>query len=358
MKCAIVFLLCCAWSLLGQEAESGVALNATVSGLAAYSHQLSASPRSGSPVSGGVRALLYPTWKISRNWSVSAAVDVNTTPYFYSDFKEPGYDIESYIIQAHLTYSRIRGSRSLMVRVGELSSAFGSFLLRYDDAVNPLIDLPPSYGYYGKGVSVQGLPGAEVDVTAGKFDARAQFTNSSPANPRGLFDRDQYGNWAAGAGYTVAQGFRVGVSAYRGPYLDRQSDFFHPGESPPSKLPATAYGFDAKWGHGPWNAYCEVQHFQFTYHAIPTFTETVGYGELRRTLGPRWYAAARISALSYGSIPSRRVYEAAVGYRVTRDQLIKVGYEALEGPAIRGSLGNTLAIQWVTTLPQVSLAAP
>jgi hypothetical protein len=343
-------------SLWAQEAESGIAVGGTVSGLAAYSHQLSQEPRGGSPVAGGFRAILYPTWKIDRNWSVSAAVDVNSSPYFYEDFTKPGYSVESYIIRAHLTYSRIRENRSLVVRVGELTSAFGSFLLRYDDAVNPLIDMPPSYGYYGRGVTSKGMPGAQVDATLGKFDARVQLTNSSPANPRSPLDGDQYANWAGGAGYTISQGFRVGVSAYRGPYLDRGSEFFHPGESPPRELPATAYGFDMKWGRGPWNVYGEVQRFQFTYHAMPTFAETVGYGEVRRTFGPRWYAAARISAVHYNRIPSRRVYETAIGYRPNRRQLIKVGYEAEEGPSIRGSLSNTFAIQLVTTLPEFSLA--
>ena len=45
-----------------------------------------------------------------------------------------------------------------------LSSAFGSFLLRYDDAANPLIDMPQAYGYYGAGVTDYGLAAAQVDV--------------------------------------------------------------------------------------------------------------------------------------------------------------------------------------------------
>jgi hypothetical protein len=108
-----------------------------------------------------------------------------------------------------------------VVRVGEMSSAFGSFLPRYDDAVNPLIGLPSAYGYYYKAVSILGVAGAQVDVTAGKFDMRAQLANSSPANPRSVFAHDQYANWAGGVGYTIRQGFRIGASSYYGPYLDR-----------------------------------------------------------------------------------------------------------------------------------------
>jgi hypothetical protein len=241
-------------------------------------------------------------------------------------------------------------------RAGELSSAFGSFLLRYDDAANPLIDMPLSYGYYGKGVTTRGLAGAQIDATLGKFDTRLQLVNSSPANPRSILVKDQYGNWAGGLGYTIVQGLRVGASAYRGPYLDRQSAFYFPGEAPPRDLPATAVGLDLQWGHGPWNAYAELQRFQFDYHAIPTFIENTGYVELRRVLHPRWYVASRLSYVRYNLAPARQVCEAVVGYRPNRFQLVKIGYEAEQGPQIRGSLANTFAIQLVTTFRAISIA--
>jgi len=356
MKIAVLLLACWPLAVCAQEATSGVELNGTISGLAAYSHQLTEDPRDGSAVTGGIRVMLYPTWKISEHWSVSGAVEVHTRPYFYEEFASQGHGVRADILQAHLTYSRVRENRSLVIRVGELSSAFGSFLLRYDDAVNPLIDVPLSYGYYGKGVTEYGLAGAQVDATLAKLDMRAQFVNSSPANPRSVFDHDQYGDWTAGAGYTIAQGFRVGVSAYRGPYLDRNSEFYFPGEAPPRDLPATAYGFDAKWGYGPWTAYGEVQNFKYIYHRIPTFTENIGYGELRRVLHPRWYVAARLSYFRSNEAPARQVYEAAVGYRPNRSQLIKAGYEVQQGPNIRGAQANTFAIQFVTVMRPISIA--
>ena len=52
-------------------------------------------------------------------------------------------------------------SGSVNVRVGQLSSAVGAFNLRYDDAVNPLIDIPVLYGYYGL-IGTAGLAGAVV----------------------------------------------------------------------------------------------------------------------------------------------------------------------------------------------------
>ena len=93
------------------------------------------------------------------------------------------------------------------------------------------------------------------------------------------------------------QGLRVGASAYRGPYLDRQYAYFFPGESDPIDLPATAVGVDVEWGHGPWNVNGEWQRFQMDYHAIPTFINEVGYGEARLTVRPRWYVATRLTSI-------------------------------------------------------------
>jgi hypothetical protein len=44
--------------------------------------------------------------------------------------------------QGHLDYNRSWGRSSIIFRAGMRSSPFGSFLLRYDDMANPLIDYP------------------------------------------------------------------------------------------------------------------------------------------------------------------------------------------------------------------------
>jgi len=82
---------------------------------------------------------------------------------------------------------------------------------------------------------------------------------SYPANRRSIFDNGQYGDRAGGVGYTITQGLRLGVSAYRGPYLDYEFPYYFPGEANPHVLPATAIGVDGQWGRGPWNVYGEWQ---------------------------------------------------------------------------------------------------
>ncbi len=351
-------LSCVLWGLLAapflpqvlsaQEAASGFDLRATLTGQGVASNDLTEAPRSGSPVSAGFRGVAYPTWKISDNWTVTGAFQLYTRPYFYSDLSTPGYGAKGDILQASLNYSRVSSKGSLLFRAGELSTAFGSFLLRYDDADNWVVDLPPEYGYYYSLVSTLPVAGAQIDATRGKWDGRVQFANSSPANPRSLFAHDQYGNWAGGAGYTIRQGFRVGVSAYRGPYLDRQYAYFFPGEENPNKLPARAAGVDAGWARGHSSAQGEVQKFVMPYTVIPTFRELAAYGEFRQVLTPRWFVAGRVGYTSSKAGGKSTSYETAAGYRPDRFQLIKIDYEYESYSSGKDPNDKIFAVQVIT----------
>jgi hypothetical protein len=350
------FLLCLASGVLAaqclaaQEASSGLDLRATLTAQAVVSNELTEEPRSGAPVAVGSRSVLYPTLKFNEHWFITGALQLATRPYFYEDLSTPGYGAKGTVLQSTLNYSRVFHNGSVLVRAGEMSTAFGSFMLRYDDADNPLVDLPIEYGYYYAPVSILGVAGAQIDATRGKVDARLQFANSSPTNPRSVFARDQYGNWAGGAGYTIRQGFRVGVSGYRGPYLSRDYEYFLPGEANPNTLPASAVGIDVNWAHGHTSVQGEVQKFVMPYTAVPTFRETAGYGELKQVLSPRWYVAARNGYSTNSASGNQQTLETAVGFRPNRLQLIKIGYEYEHYSTGADPNDNTLAVQFITTL--------
>jgi hypothetical protein len=344
---ALLFIIIIGSAAWAQEADSGFELRSTLSAQGFYAPELTQAPRDGESVSGGFRGMFYPVWKLNSHWSVEGTVQVHSRPYFTSEFSTQGYGVRADILQAHLNYSRFWKDGELTVRAGELSTAFGAFLLRYDDMQNPMLDYAPT--------TALGLAGVQADVSVHKLDLRAQFVNSSPANRRSIFDHDQYGNWAGGIGYTITQGFRVGASAYRGPYLDRHYPFYFPGEAEPKDLDATAVGVDVAWGRGPWNVYGEWQHFQMDYKRIPTFTEQIGYGEIRRVLSPRWYLAERISYIRASAFSGYQVYETAAGYRPMPHQLVKVGYEMEQGWSIPGMQNNTFKVQFVTDFRVLSL---
>jgi hypothetical protein len=352
--CGLLCWLICAAQFAraadAQEASSGFDLKATLSAQAVTSNTLTDAPRNGAPGAAGFRGVAYPTWKIGNNWFVTGALQLATRPYFYSDFSTTGFGAKGEVLQASLNYSRLSANGSLLLRAGELSTAFGSFPLRYDDADNALVDLPIEYGYYYSPVSVAGIAGAEIDASRGRWDGRAQFANSSPSNPRSIFAHDQYGNWAGGAGYTIHQGFRVGVSGYHGPYLDRQSPFFFPGEANPNKTPAHALGADLSWARGHTSVQVEAQKFVFPYTAIPTFAELATYAEIKQVVSPRWYLAMRLGVTSARLPGQTRALECAAGYRPNRWQLLKIDYEIEHYDSGSPHNENTLAVQFVTTL--------
>jgi hypothetical protein len=339
----------CIPTLAAQEANSGFDLRASLSGQFAASGLSTQDPRDGSPETAGFRSVLYPTWKIDSSWAVTAALQFYTRPYFFEDLSSAGYGAKGEILQASLNYSHVSGNGSILVRAGELSTSFGSFLLRYDDADNPVVDLPIEYGYYYSPVSTLPVAGAQVDATRGKWDARAQFANSSPTNPRSLFAHDQYGNWAGGAGYTIRQGLRVGISAFRGPYLDRQYKFFHLGEANPNTLPAHAVGVDAALTRRHSSLLGEAQSFVLPYTVTPTVHDWAGYFELKQVLSPRWYVAARNGYLKQSTYLTEQSLEAAAGFRPNRFQIVKVDYEFRHLSSGEYRTANTLAIQVVTS---------
>lgn len=356
MRVAIVFLLPFIASIASaQEANYGIDVAATVTGEAVYSDQLRAAPRDGSAIDGGVRSILYPTIKLGEHWSLTGAIEAISRPYDAQDFAAAGHGIRGRVIQAALGYSIVVGNKSLTIRAGQLPSAFGSFMLRYDDAENPLLTAPAAYGYYYNPVSTLGLAAIQVDATVGRWDLRAQLANSSPADPRSVFDKDQYANWAGGAGYTIRQGLRVGGSAYRGPYLNRHYPYYFPGEAKPKDLPATGLGIDADWAVGHWNIRGEWQRFVMTYRAIPTFRESGGYGEVKRVLSPRWFVAARVGYIHSVVFSGSDTFEGAVGFRASRDELVKAGYLVTRAQR-NGALDKMVLLQFVTTVHPLSLA--
>lgn len=336
--------------LHAQEAAAGLDLRATITAQAVASNELTQAPRLGSPVSVGSRAMLYPTWKINENWFVTGSFQLATRPYFSEQFTSSGYGLKGTVLQSTLNYSRVSDKGSLLMRTGQMPTAFGSFLLHYDDADTAFTAMPIGYGYYYSTVSIVGVAGAQVDVTRGKWDARAQFANSSPSNPRSLFAHDQYGNWTGGAGYTVRQGFRIGASAFRGPYLDRHYQYFFPGEAKPSSLPERGLGLDLNWAHRHTSVQAELQNFVMPYKAVPTFRETVGYVEMKRVLSPRWYIAARggFSVANEGG--ETETFETTAGFRPNRFQLFKLGYVHEHYTDSDESSNNSLTFQFVTTL--------
>jgi hypothetical protein len=402
MKCAItaaMILAMPAGLLMAQETTEptfSLSLPVTLSGAAMYSERLQLANPDDSPATAGFRAMLYPTVNLGSNWFGYAAIQLREAPYFYYDAFNPEHEFNTDVIQALVGYRAHVGQTAIMIKAGRLSSAFGAFPLRYDDAENPLLDQPLSYitelpirgdqipcgvadlraqnyGYVwnscggatggGPGlvpVTLYGLSGVEADLSSGKFDGRLQLTSGSPVNPQGLTVAGQYLQWTAGGGYTIRQGFRVGMSGFRGPYLDRNLTSFLPLGTGIRSFPASGLGIDGQWARGRWSVSGEWQRFWFD---SPNFTTAPsvnsGYAEAKSILTPRIYLAARAGWLGTGAVADKsgasanqfastlRSYELGVGYWLGRNELLKGSYEWLEIAGSSGTRTNVLGAEFV-----------
>ncbi|MGH9354009.1 MAG: hypothetical protein ACRD2G_17915, partial [Terriglobia bacterium] len=170
-------------------------------------------------------------------------------------------------------------------------------------------------------------------------------------------------------GYTVRQGFRVGMSAYRGPWLDNTLVSAFPQGLDATDFPATGLGVDVQWARGYWNASGEWDRFVFDY---PNFTVaptlSFGYAELKRIINPRWYAALRTGyqtdnhpvywnvRSSTTFLPNRQAYEFAVGFRPNRLMLLKAGYEWVNVAGGPRGQDNVFGVQFITSINSLSKA--
>jgi hypothetical protein len=394
-------------SLPAQDAPRGVALPFTVTGGLVVSERPQAEDPDASGVTAGFRAVFNPSLKVNSRWYVYSAIQVHSRPFFYYESFYPSRALKSQLQQLFVGYSVTGENSAFGFKVGKLPTAFGSFPLRYQDTANPLLDQPFGYAYkvklrpdqlpcdvddlvhqqqyavyvhhycggssdYRSGmvpVTLYGLPGAEVNLSWKRLDARFQLSNSSPANPQDLRSDSQHIQWTAGAGYTIRQGFRMGVSGFRGPFLEEDVRSLLISGTSPRDYPAAGIGTDLQWGRGRWGASAELQRVEFNYpdFRVPPSVWS-GYAEFKATLNPRFYAALRAGYEGHGRVedsggtastsylPNRQSYEFALGYRLNRIQTLKFGYEWLKTNGVAGTRNNVIGVQFVTSVHSLSKA--
>ena len=124
-----------------------------------------------------------------------------------------------------------------------------------------------------------------------------------------------------------------------------------------------------QWAKGHWSASAELQHFRFD---LPWFrvspSVTSGYVEMKRVISPRLYLAGRAGFLYSGRVvdedgisvdqfaPYLESYEFAAGFWVSRNQLLKGGYEWLKTQGVSGTKADVLGVQYVVTLHSLAWA--
>lgn len=354
----------------GQEASYGISVPITISGGAGY-----ANGPENSEVDGTFRAVLSPTLNLGPHWFAYGALETRSSSYLgYSAPTEDDHPVIFTPMQAYIGYRTEFKGASFLFKAGQLSSAFGLGPLEYDDATMPLIGPPPIYemtlplrsdqlpcgvkdllwqsygsdvtlhcggsaaeGYGIMPVTLYGLPGLEGELSWKRIDARLEITNSSPANPQSLLSGSQFPQWTAGGGYTFRGGLHIGVSGFRGPYLDHILTPLLPAGKRLSDFPASGFGTDAQWSGGSWAVEGEWQYFRFS---LPGFVVSpsahAGYLQVKKIINPRIFVAARTATQDTGRVASlsgtaasridapEQIQEIGMGYRLNRRQLLKL----------------------------------
>ena len=395
----------CALPVIAQEAEYGISVPVTASFGAMDTHRFNFGDPNASPAAANFRLMLYPTLRLGKHWFAYAAVQVRRRPYYYYDAFLPERGMDADIIQGFLGYTFRTGPATVVFKAGQLNTAFGSFPQRYDDAENPLIDQPFSYitqvtlrtdqlscgtadllrQFYGSveagcggeagrdhgtyPVTLYGLPGVQGEVSIHKFDARVQMTTSSPAYPDGWKISRQYLQATVGGGFSISQGFRVGVSAFRGPYLESSVSPWLPGGTTVRSFPAVGRGLDVQWARGRFSANGELHRFRLEAPNFVVHPEVSSvYAEVKGRITPRLYAAVRegyfwsgtvsdkygVSAPSF--LPAMRATEVGFGFWVMPRVLFKTSYVYQTIAGSSGTKSNVLGMQLVATFKQLQWA--
>ena len=406
----LLFCFCMAALCHSSEDESSYGFSVPVTATGALIHTTGAQTDDGlqTTTTAAFRAVVSPTLRLGSHWFFYSAVAVQSGSYFTSTSYNYNEDpVSAELMQAFVGYSGKVNNVSWLLKAGQLSSAFGLAPLEYDDARMPLFAPPPSYTsavalradqlpweirdltrqtggevnflYGGSGsesygltpVTLYGLPAVEAEISTGRIDGRLQVTNSSPSNPQGLRSGSQFAQWTAGGGYSVGGGVHVGLSGFRGPYLDTPVTPLLSPAGPISRFDASGLGLDAQWSRGSWSIEGEWQRFQFD---LPGFlvspTVVTAYGQAKKILSPRIFLATRLSLERFGSAEDssgamtrhfqapRKAVEFGVGYRLNRRQLVKAGFSRSDFTSASilqtDGLQNMVQVQLVTDFTPIS----
>ncbi len=409
----LVFCFCMAATCRPSEDESasGISVPVTVSGALLHIDGAPTEDDAGSTTTPAFRAIVSPTLRLGSHWFIYSAAAVQSASYFKgTSYSYDEDSVSAELMQAFLGYSAKAGNLSWLFKAGELSSAFGLGPLEYDDAKMPLFAPPPSYTsaialstdqppcgntylkrqQYGGEVeflcagsesenygltpdTLYALSGVEAEISAGRIDGRLEITNSSPANPQGVRSGSHFLQWAAGGGYSLGGGVHVGVSGFRGPYLNATVKPQLLAGEDLSRFNASGLGIDGQWSQGQWSVEGEWQYFRFD---LPGFIVSpmvqTAYGQAKRILSPRVFLATRFSFERFGLVEDdwhatarhfqapRKAAEFGLGYRLNRHQLIKAGFGLSDFISASSSYGDglqkTVELQLVTDLTAISKA--
>lgn len=267
-------------------------------------------------------------------------------------FDGPGTTVT--LEQGGVRYAR---HRALVFDAGRMVHPLGVFGARVLSTRNPLIGIPDGY------IPVYPV-GAMVSGARGKIDYRLAGITLPPTH-RGYVPRpDPLIRPLIGIGVTPMTGLRVGASATDGAYLNGELSSSQLNDRGWQSYRQRVLAGDLQYGFGHFDLRAEFVVAKFEVPRRGWIDGQAGYGEVRATLTPRVFVAARtefnrypfIRPLSETEWVSRhtelRAVETGLGYRFGANTLMKVTFSAddwVVTPENAGFIrpgGKALAVQF------------
>ena len=247
-------------------------------------------------------------------------------------------------------------SRALRFEGGKILLPLGEFGARRFANVNPLIGAPDTYvSEYPWGAAISGAFGP-VDYSAALVSLPAVNVRYSPS-PGGRLRP------VLGLGVSAGPGLRIGVAVTHGSYLNAQlADTLPPGTAW-QDFAQTVATLDVRYSVDRFDTRFEAA---WSRYEVPTVADAVTglgwYAESRASISPRLFIAARFEHNRYpfvlpvspqfwvGTATTQMNGEVGVGYRVSRDALLKTSLRKDHWPVhdISGTAfpdGYALAVQ-------------
>jgi len=254
---------------------------------------------------------------------------------------------QTQIYQLGLRYER-PGRIGLRLEGGVMPSPIGLGMLENRPDINPVVSqhsayylpLPRGDAVLPRTFLIAGTYplGAQLTLSARRWDARVALVDSSPARGRSFIDaggQPRMANVVAGFGVTPRVGLRLGAALAHGGYVAAGE----PGSWGADRA-ATLAQIEAEWAFGYTRLAGEwVRNVMET--AWDDAVAQGGWIEVTRTLTPRLFLAARGDAqryrygYEYGSGPRMsedyKRFEAVLGLRLTPDLTLRGGYLTRKG---------------------------
>ncbi len=271
--------------------------------------------------------------------------------------------------QLYAAYARFQNlsGPKLNLQLGFIPTTIGSFVSRTYSDKNPLIGVPLLYNFHtalspsllgSNGTltelsaakdarSRSGLPviydacwnsGVEIYGSAGNLDYSLGILSGSVTKPT-VEQSKEIPQFTSHLVYNFGPGFKLGASAYYGPYL--YDDIFGEGDMldnasfKSSDFINSGIGYELYFARRYLEIYSEAFYSTWQYPGLPDLNLISGYFEFKYKFRPRWYIAGRFGLSEPGEIETApginekwdytlRRYEFGLGYKALRKMTIKL----------------------------------